>query len=451
MTKVYSKFEGSEFVETFRVRAGSVEVWLFGDSHLRDQHKFPGLFNRSRELGYVDERFGPARRMVDWEDPKKDYFRGFTFEPGYLDQLTGFVEERRGKATAMMVSLGTNDIRASDTQETVVKLYDSYKALIRKVEETPGVVLYVLGLIPCDRGVEATRNSLDAQLATHCYKRCTPSGGKIVYLDAAGVLGEVDGKHHRSEFWADDLHLKPEGMVKLVDEFCRLLSQTRSEPFLVDPEVRVPKGHDSRRWSAYKTGVDSRKRCHVGGETPASASSSREGLESGQGTSKSIVRTRDGFRTAHGPGAKTAKGRSSIVMTSEGLKTAHGPGHGAAKGRAGFAREGGDRREEVEESRAPGPKKYTRAEEEFAWDKYFRQRTELEKKFALEREALKTELLPFRLGSRPTEGCKDFREKRRRRDNDRDDHHGSGRSWATGANTVRVFSGRGGGSNGFRR
>ena len=453
MKGYYNHYRTMEIsTDTHKIRDGAIDVLLVGDSHLRFHHHFPEAFEVAKgHENTVNKRFGVARRREDWEEPTSRFKKGFTFEPEYLEQLLGLAEERRGKATAIVISLGTNDIRDAANHDTVDALLESYKKLIQKVEETPAVVLYVVGPIPCDQGVDPFRQRFGDQLAALCFTH-NRATRKVAYVDPLKRIPMMDGKYHRSELWDDELHLNKDGMWRVVEEFLVTIEQTSSELFLADHSIWIRKGHDSRHWTAHKKSQGPRKRGYSGGRTPMPISVPHSTPEFGNRKQKSIVWTPQGLQTAHGPGDQAVQGPSTIIKTRKGLRTSHGPGIEAVQGHTNFTREGVARREEVEEIRFPSRPTYTAVQKDKAWDRYYYERRALEEKFQLERERLQSKLLPVRFGFDPTEGCRDFREKRRRRNNDDDDRNGRGRSWATGANRVPVSSGRGGGKGyGHRR
>jgi len=238
-------------IEKFKVREGGIRQIHLGDSHLRKAHHLPEMYARRRAEGRADLRFAQPERMEKWEqeEQKKGEKRkesiwdpGFQLTSEYLAQLKDLVKDCSGKATAMVLSIGTNDLRAEPTSATLYTLVERFKELMEAVEKAPGVALYLVAPIPCKRGISHLRNELDRELWNLVQQFHPRTGSRIYYIN---ITKEGDpnsipwrgGGHHTPKFWDDDLHLNRAGAQLLADTLIRAMGYTPSAPFMIDKEV----------------------------------------------------------------------------------------------------------------------------------------------------------------------------------------------------------------------
>ena len=227
----------------FQVKPGAITVYGTGDSHLRRGNGFPEAFAQARANGEVDHRFSAVNRKVAWETRKNKYAEGYRFSEAYLGQLLSLLEESQGKATALFLSIGTNDLREAkveEREETLQSLFTRFQTLMDKVKETYGVVLYILEPIPCDKGIEEFRDRLDGEIEKKCREH---ERTRYVSLTRGKepLLTKINGRYYRKPLWKDDRHFSPEGAELIVKALANAFRGTRSDYFLVDPLARKPR------------------------------------------------------------------------------------------------------------------------------------------------------------------------------------------------------------------
>ncbi len=226
--------------EEYKVKDGSVTVLGLGDSHLRSGHYFPEAYELARAKGQIDKRFGPLQRKVEWEDKKHGFDEGYNLSKEYKGQILDLINSSSGSATALFLSIGTNDLRKVKKPETVTNLLERFKALINQAETTPGVVLYLLDPVPCDEGVNGLRTTLSKKLFEACENL-----KKVQFVDLThsknAPIKRVNGELYQESLWADSKHLKAEGAELIVKALARAFQRTKSEVFLVDPQAREPR------------------------------------------------------------------------------------------------------------------------------------------------------------------------------------------------------------------
>jgi len=216
-----------------KLKDGSVKVWCLGDSHLRDNHHFPAAYEKAKADGITDPRFGPLSRKTEWEqveDPKTHPFaEGFYLDEPYKQQVLGLVEQSRGKATAILLSIGSNDLRKARGTATINVLLGRLRAIMDKVQETPGVILHLLEPIPCSKGIDQARALLSRKLLAECKQH-----SKVRYVPITKGTRPLLPEKHSWELWEDELHLNEEGAAKLVEAWLRVQRVTKTEFFLED-------------------------------------------------------------------------------------------------------------------------------------------------------------------------------------------------------------------------
>lgn len=246
--------ENEATMESHKIRDGAIKVLALGDSHLREKHHFPGLYEQAQKEKKMDPRYGPLERMTAWEEKDSGFAPGYLLNEEYKGQVLDLIEERRGKATAFIISLGTNDIRENYEKTTVRDLLKRYQAIVNKVKETPGVALLIVEPIPCNKVAPGYRNWLDRELMTMCHQ-----DEKLRYVTLSRgkepALTEVDGRLWQKKLWEDQIHLNKEGAKYLIKAVLNGLNQIRSETFLVDPKAREPR----KNWRKRAVEVDSTK------------------------------------------------------------------------------------------------------------------------------------------------------------------------------------------------
>ena len=225
--------------DTHKIKKSAVKIWSIGDSHLREKHHFPELYGKARLERRTDERFGPLERRHSWDEGKPIDDDGTTFSKGYYlddqfkDQVLDLVESSRGKATAVLLSVGSNDTRQQIGGKDVEKLAGKFEEIMKKVQETPGVALYILEPIPDRSGDQTSRNHLDRLLGETAsrYK-------KTQYVSLTHGEAALIPKTQRAQLMAEELHLNRQGAERLVEAVIRATRKTPSEHFLVDPDAR---------------------------------------------------------------------------------------------------------------------------------------------------------------------------------------------------------------------
>jgi len=241
--------QGEEFNHlTHKVKDEGVTLWILGDSHLRGNHHFPALYLAAKREEKTDPRFGKPKRKTDWEDKERGFAEGFFMDEAYKGQVLDLVESSRGKATAILLSTGTNNIRVVARETEAQAVVQRVSAIIQKVQETPGVFLYLLEPVPHKKEVGGIREYLSKGLAAAC-------GGhaKVRWISLTTGAGAVFPQGYQPEFWADDWHLNREGAALLLTAFIKATRGTRSDYFLVDPEARVPRRNAKRDLTTKKT------------------------------------------------------------------------------------------------------------------------------------------------------------------------------------------------------
>lgn len=225
---------------THRVKDRAVTLWVLGDSHLRRRHHFPGLYGQALRDGKPDPRFGPPKRKTEWEDGKRGFAPGLHMDEAYKGQVLDLVESSRGKATAILLSIGTNNICDVPEKSEVQLVVQRIRAILQKVQETPGVFLYLLDPIPYQRELNGVRELLSRDLAAECelYSKarwiCLSTGKKAALPE------------YSPELWEDPRHLNREGAARVLTAFLRAQRGTGSDHFLVDPAAREPRPKE--RW-----------------------------------------------------------------------------------------------------------------------------------------------------------------------------------------------------------
>ena len=163
-----------------KIKDGGVTFYVLGDSHLRDQHGFPGSYAFSRAAGTIDRRLSAINRIVGEGSDQPEPERGYTLTEAYLAKVLGLVEMNSGKAVVYFLSVGTNDLRevkkatVDDRKVKIDDLMTRFGKLMTKVDETPGAALFVLEPIPCNRGIQKDRDQLDQLLESEVQKHEGP-------------------------------------------------------------------------------------------------------------------------------------------------------------------------------------------------------------------------------------------------------------------------------------
>jgi lysophospholipase L1-like esterase len=263
-------------MESHKIKDGAIKVLALGDSHLRKGHYFPELYKLAQEEGKVDPRYGSLGRMEAWEEKDSGFAPGFTLNEEYKGQVLDLIGDHYGKATAFILSVGTNDIRERYKKATVEALLERYKAIINKVKETPGVALLIVEPIPCNKVPPGLRNWLDREIWSMCHQ-----DEKLRYVGLSRgrepVLTKVDGKLWQEKFWEDQIHLNKEGVKLLMKAVANGLNQIRSECFFADPEASEPR----KAWRRGVVEADSTR-----GRPKAWQDKKKIGVESGRITKK---------------------------------------------------------------------------------------------------------------------------------------------------------------------
>ncbi len=110
---------------------------------------------------------------------------------------------------------GGNDIHAGKSSEQVFHDYQTFVATIRvKLPEVP-IAYIALSPAPARWNEKAAGDRLNAAIADYCRKN-----KKLVYIDAASITLDADGKIRRELFVSDQLHFNEEG-YKLLAEAVR--------------------------------------------------------------------------------------------------------------------------------------------------------------------------------------------------------------------------------------
>jgi len=228
----------------FRFISGAIKHYFLGDSHLRGGNHVPQLYNSRRSDGQTDPRFGKPERKTEMEDGP-GCSEGYYLDEKYLEQLKSLLDERSGKATALVLSIGTNDLRATPTREALGVLLRNFQDLLDKLQTTEGVVLYIIAPIPCaDERVRLLRDELQSELWRLIQRSFRLTGGRVMYVnltrDEKPRIPKGPTGFFSDQYWKDQKHLNQEGAKLLVDELIKQQKATSSRPFLVDRETWEP-------------------------------------------------------------------------------------------------------------------------------------------------------------------------------------------------------------------
>lgn len=233
--------------KTHKVKDGGVTLYVLGDSHLRDQHGFPGSYAYTRTAGNIDRRLSAINRMIGEGKGQPILERGYTLTEQYLQKVLELVEKNREKAVVYFLSVGTNDLRDAkeatdvDPKVTVDDLLARFRTLMTKVSETPGAALFILEPIPCNRGIQEYRDQLDQQLESEIQRHERVRYVTLTHGPRPFVPRGPDGLYHSRALWQDDLHLNKIGARLIVRAFNSTMNQLGSEVFRVDPAALEPK------------------------------------------------------------------------------------------------------------------------------------------------------------------------------------------------------------------
>jgi lysophospholipase L1-like esterase len=226
--------------ETHKVKKGAIALYALGDSHLRKGHHFPEAYAEARADGKTDKRFSAVNRKLTWEREGSRFADGYRLDEPYYKQLLDLIEDHRGRASVFFLSAGTNDLRAADEEKRdkeVDALMGRYRALMRKIMETPGTVLLILEPIPCSRGIQEARDRLDSELEEECRRH-----EKVRYIGLTHgenpEIVKINGAFHQDQFWEDDLHMNEKGAKLIVKQLIKALGKLDSEFFLMDRDAR---------------------------------------------------------------------------------------------------------------------------------------------------------------------------------------------------------------------
>jgi lysophospholipase L1-like esterase len=226
--------------ETHKIKNGAIALYALGDSHLRKGHHFPEAYAEARAAGRTDQRFSAVNRKLTWEREGSKFADGYRLDEAYYKQILDLIENHRGKASAFFLSAGTNDLRAAEEEkreEEVDKLMAKFKAIMRKIMETPGTVLFLLEPSPCNRGVQEARDRLDAELEEECRRHPRVRYVGLTHGENPGVV-KINGSFHQDQFWEDDLHMNEQGAKLIARSLVHAQGRLDSEFFLVDRDAR---------------------------------------------------------------------------------------------------------------------------------------------------------------------------------------------------------------------
>jgi lysophospholipase L1-like esterase len=227
--------------ETHKIKNGAIALYALGDSHLRKGHYFPEAYAEARAAGRTDQRFSAVNRKLTWEREGSRFADGYRLDEAYYKQILDLIEDNRGRATAFFLSAGTNDLRAakeSGLEEEVDALMGRFKALMRKIMETPGTVLCILEPIPCSRGIQEARDRLDTELEAECRRHKKVRYIGLTHGENPEII-KINGAFHQDQFWEDDIHLNETGAKLIVKQLIRALGKMDSEFFLMDRDARA--------------------------------------------------------------------------------------------------------------------------------------------------------------------------------------------------------------------
>ena len=326
----------------YRVKVGAVRHLHVGDSHLRENHHVPELYRKKRAEGLTDPRFNEIERKDEWEKKgrkgeESNWSKGFIFDSEYLAQLTDLIEECRGKATAIVVSLGTNDLRESPTPMTLEGLLVNFEDLFKKIRECPGVVMYVIAPIPCSTPeVCHLRDELDSRLWALIQTYYRETGGRVLSVSLTrpdhSILPREEGGPFDPQYWEKDgIHLNRAGAKLLTDELVRVQRNTPPALFLIDPEAREEKNTPPTKPPRAKGAADH-------GKGTSKSAQAQKGPKGGK-KSEAKLPTGQSERREKGPG-----------QTPRGVADEHGKGGKEQK----FLKKKMDARERLKELRAKG-------------------------------------------------------------------------------------------------
>jgi hypothetical protein len=235
-----------------KIRNGAIVQIFLGDSHLRPQHHAPDAYQKAVERGEGDDRFGAPTRVEEWEQPGSKMAQGYHLTKEYLEQVLALIHKYRDYAVAIVLSIGTNDLRGDKTKRKVEELEQRFEKIIQKVEETPGVVLYLVAPIPCaTEGIYHLRESLDHKMWNLCRKADGGGVRRVFYVSLFRPrnprIPMERGKYHQEKFWQDEIHLNRAGAQKLMEELIKAQKFTPSEAFATDSEVweKLPANEES--------------------------------------------------------------------------------------------------------------------------------------------------------------------------------------------------------------
>jgi len=228
----------------YKIKDGAVMQIHLGDSHLREGNKVPELYSSRRAEGLTDPRFGRVLRQTDWET-KSNWKEGYRLCGEYLAQLKDLLGQRRGKATALVLSIGTNDLRDSPTRDNLGVLLRNFQDLLDALQTTEGVVLYIIAPIPCaNEKVRPLRDELQSELWKLIQRSFRLTGGRVMFVNLTRDINPLIPKgpkgYHSNQYWRDDKHLNRDGALLLVDELIRQQKATADKHFLVDREAWEP-------------------------------------------------------------------------------------------------------------------------------------------------------------------------------------------------------------------
>jgi hypothetical protein len=234
--------------ERYKIKNGAIALYALGDSHLRKGSQFPKLYAEARANGETDARFSAINRKLLWEAEDSKYESGYCLTEAYLAQIMELMESNRGRASAYLLSIGTNDLRDAKKEgkkNEVEELMGRFRTLMDKTMETPGAVLLILEPIPCDKGIGEERDELDRELDAECRKYRRVRYLTITHGEKPDLI-KKNGVFYQEQYWRDSIHFNAKGSAFVVQAVIRNLRGIDSEFFLMDKQARQIRGAAAR-------------------------------------------------------------------------------------------------------------------------------------------------------------------------------------------------------------
>jgi len=232
--------------KSYKVRENSVRLILLGDSHLREAHFVPKVYAQRRREKLTDPRMGKVERMDKWESKDAPWADGYHLTSEYAAQIRDLIKDCRNQATALVLSIGTNDLRRNPCMGTVDHLVEGLRTILQQLQEIPGVVLYLLSPIPCSTGVDQLRDQLQEKMWELIQEFHKATEGRAFFINLTRekdpLIAKRKGQYHCNKYWADNKHLNKRGAELLVDELIRVQGMTASRHFMADEDVWERKG-----------------------------------------------------------------------------------------------------------------------------------------------------------------------------------------------------------------